>query len=115
MTEVPPPILEIVTMRITYTRSGGFAGVRRPPLMLDTATMPNDEARAWERLVAAADFFTLPATIASKGAQADRFQFSIKVQQDDGREHSVTVSEDAVPTSLGPLVQRLQDLTKKSG
>jgi hypothetical protein len=101
-------------MRITYTRSGGFAGVRRPPLTLDTATMPNEEARAWEQLVADADFFTLPATIAAKGAQADRFQLSIKVQQDDGREHSVTVSEDAVPKSLSPLLQRLQDPPKKS-
>ena len=99
-------------MRITYARSGGFGGIRRPPLTLDTATMSKDEAGAWEQLVAQADFFALPATIASRGGQADRFQFSITVQQ-DGREHCVTVSEDAVPEPLRPLLQRLQEPPKK--
>jgi hypothetical protein len=101
-------------MRITYARSGGFAGVRRPPVELDTATLPNDEARAWEKLVAQADFFALPASIPSRGPQADRFNYTITVRQEGGAEHTVTVSEEAVPDALRPLLKRLQEAPRRS-
>ena len=52
-------------MRITLTRSGGFAGILPPPVTLDTAALPRGVARRIEELVASADFFNLPHTLAA--------------------------------------------------
>ena len=60
-------------MRIQFEQSGGFvAGVRRPPVTIDTDALPPEEAKKWQELVTAADFFNLPATSSSSGC-AGRF------------------------------------------
>ena len=48
-------------MRIEFLQSGGVAGVRRAPLIIDTTSLPTEEARRWHNLVAAAEFFNLPS------------------------------------------------------
>jgi hypothetical protein len=89
-------------MRVSLKRSGGFAGVSMQTTV-DTATLPPAEAAQLQNLVAAADFFRLPETIASRG-QPDRFQYQLAIEE-NGRQHTVTVGESAMPGPLNPLIE----------
>jgi hypothetical protein len=96
-------------MRIEFQRSGGFAGLRLATTV-DTDKLPADEADELKRLVDAADFFHLPATLkATRGA--DQFTYRLTVEAGD-RQHTLEVSESAAPESLRPLLQRLAALAR---
>ena len=91
-------------MQITVERTGGFTGI---PLAktVDSATLPQQEAIRLHQMMAAADFFKLPSTIPSI-PQPDRFQYQITAEQ-EGKLHSVTVGEAAVPANLKTLLNWL--------
>lgn len=92
------------TMHITVERTGGFTGI---PLtkMLDSGTLSPQEAAGLQQMMESADFFKLPSTIPST-PQPDRFQYRITVEQ-EGRRHSVTVGETAIPAGMKPLLNWL--------
>ncbi|WP_193200084.1 protealysin inhibitor emfourin [Nostoc sp. MG11] len=92
-------------MRISFERTGGFAGISKKKTF-DTATLPPNEAQELPRLVEAADLFKLPERITSPSAQSDRFQYKLTVE-DNGMQHTVTVSEAALPGTLRPLIEWL--------
>jgi hypothetical protein len=92
-------------MRMTFERTGGFAGITMTKVF-DTADLPENEANQLCQLIDAADFFRLPKTIASTSKQPDRFQYQLKVE-DNGKQHTVEVSEQAVPGTLRPLLDWL--------
>ena len=92
------------TMRITVSRTGGFAGIRPPPIVLDTATLAGVAKKRVEQLVAACDFFDLPVTPAASGKSADQFLHHITIAGDDGREHSVRLHADAASAPLRDLL-----------
>ena len=91
-------------MQVTVERTGGFTGI---PLTktVDSATLSHQEAVRLHQMMDAADFFELPSTIPST-PQPDRFQYRITVEQ-EGKQHSVTVGEAAVPVNLKPLLNWL--------
>jgi hypothetical protein len=91
-------------MRIEFTRSGGFGGLRVAKV-LNTDEMPEEEALALKELVKSAEFFDLPESLRSRGA--DKVQYDITIES-DGRIHTVKADEDAIPPSLVPLVKRLE-------
>ena len=91
-------------MRITVSRSGGFAGIRPPPIMLDTASLAGAAKKRVEQLVAECGFFELPATLAASVKSADQFLHHITIAGDDGREHSVTLPADAASAPLRDLL-----------
>jgi hypothetical protein len=93
-------------MRISFERTGGFAGISRTK-SVDTADIPANEADQLPQLVEASDFFNLPENITASTTQADRFQYTLTVE-DEGRKHTVTVSEAALPGTLRPLIEWLQ-------
>jgi hypothetical protein len=93
-------------MRISFERTGGFAGISSTKTV-DTADIPANEADQLPQLVEASDFFNLPEKITASTAQADRFQYTLTVE-DEGRKHTVTVSEAALPGTLRPLIEWLQ-------
>ncbi|MBD2777956.1 protealysin inhibitor emfourin [Iningainema tapete] len=93
-------------MRISFERTGGFAGISRSKTV-DTSTMPESEAKQLPQLLEAANFYNLPANITAPPNQPDRFQYTLTVE-DQGEEHSVTVSEAAMPGTLRPLIEWLQ-------
>jgi hypothetical protein len=95
-------------MRVTLSRSGGFAGILPPPISLDTSALPSALAGRLEGLVAAVDFFRLPRTVAPSTRQPDRLQFSVCVANDDGREHTVTCDEEIAPAGFLELVRAIQ-------
>jgi len=91
---------------ITYERSGGFAGMRKRALV-DTATLAPAERAEWERLVDAAQFFRLPATIPPKNPQGrDMFIHVIRVER-QGVRHEVRVTGTPDSEPLGALIGRL--------
>ncbi len=98
-------------MRMSFERSGGFAGITMNKA-LDTANMPENEAQQLRQLVDAADFFRLPSKIASKGPQPDRFQYRLTLE-DKGKQHTVEVGEQAVPGTLSPLLEWLTTAVRR--
>ncbi|MBD2437896.1 protealysin inhibitor emfourin [Nostoc sp. FACHB-110] len=95
-------------MRISFERTGGFAGIRRTKTV-DTANLPANEANALPRLVEVADFFNLPAQIPTPNVQGDRFEYKLTVE-DHGKQHTVIVSEAALPGTLRPLIEWLNNV-----
>ncbi|MBD2413058.1 hypothetical protein FACHB389_02080 [Nostoc calcicola FACHB-389] len=98
-------------MRISFERTGGFAGISKKTTV-DTAELPANEANTLKRLVEAADLFGLPEQITSPNPQSDRFQYKLTVE-DNGRQHTVTVGEAALPGTLRPLIEWLQNTAQK--
>jgi hypothetical protein len=94
-------------LRLELTRSGGFAGLTTSMGTLDTSEMPEGEARKVEELYRAAPLDELARRAPASRGGADRFQYHLTVEDDDGRrEH--TVREDEVPDGLRPLIERVQ-------
>jgi hypothetical protein len=91
-------------MQITLERTGGFTGI---PLTktIESAALSLQGSSKLNEMIAAAGFFELPSTIHSI-PQPDRFQYQITVVK-EGKQHSVTVSESAVPAKLKPLLNWL--------
>jgi hypothetical protein len=100
-------------MRLTLTRSGGFAGLLPPPVTLDTAALPRSAAKRIEGWVASADFFNLPQTMAAPTRQPDRLQFTLRIVNDDGQEHTVRCDEEAAPEPFLELVRTVQKAARK--
>lgn len=98
-------------MKITFEQSGGFA-VLRFSIAIDTDELTPEKAQQLIQLVEAADFFNLPARIVSPRPQPDRFQYKLMVTG-KGQQHTVTVSEEAMPVSLGPLVKWLAEAARQ--
>ena len=91
-------------MRMTVSRTGGFAGLRPPPAVLDTATLAGAAKKRVEQLVAACGFFDLPVTPTGAGKSADQFLHRLTIAHDDGREHTVEFTADAVSGPLRDLL-----------
>lgn len=98
-------------MRLSLTRTGGFAGLMRPPIVVDTTSLAVAAATRCEKLLTAADFFHLPQELLST-QQPDRFQFSLLVERDDGHSHSVTFDETTDNASLAALAKLIPTLAK---
>ncbi len=99
-------------MRISLERTGGFAGMTRNTTV-DTASLPSHQANQLPSLLEAADFFNLPTDIETPANQRDRFQYRLTVE-DKEKQHTVTVSEAAMPGTLRPLIEWL-DRTSSGG
>ncbi len=98
-------------MKISFERSGGFAGLRLSALF-DTELLPPATAAALTRLVEEADFFALPAILPGSPNAADMYQYVLTVE-DEMRSHTVTASEDAASDALRQLLQYLMRLARK--
>ena len=95
------------SLRIELTRSGGIAGLSTTLGELDTAELPEAEAREVEELVTRADLPALEAASPMRGEGADRFQYELTIE-DAGVRRELAMSEDSVPDDLRPLIDRLK-------
>jgi|SRR5579859_4992989 len=91
-------------MRIEFTRSGGYTGIRLNRTF-DTVQLPEEEAHQLDQLVDAANFFNLPEGLQSGGA--DKLQYKISIER-DGKTHTVQADERAAPPSLAGLIKKLE-------
>ncbi len=99
-------------MRISFERSGGFAGITMKTAV-DEKDLAPDEAQKLRKLVEEADFFNSPGKITSRSPQPDRFQYELKLEEND-RQHTVTMSEEAMPARLKPLVNWLMEKSRQT-
>ncbi|MGB7573906.1 MAG: protealysin inhibitor emfourin [Thermodesulfobacteriota bacterium] len=99
-------------MRISFERSGGFAGIIMKTAV-DEKDLAPGEAQKLRQLVEEADFFNSPGKITSRSPQPDRFQYELRLEE-KGRQHAVTVSEEVMPAKLKPLVQWLMGKARQT-
>ncbi len=97
-------------MRISLERTGGFAGISKR-VTVDTNNLAPEEAKQLPCLLETADFFNLPATITTPSKERDRFQYTLTVEDSD-RQHTVTVSEAALPATLRSLIEWVNTVVK---
>jgi hypothetical protein len=98
------------TMKISFVRTGGFAGLRLATTV-DSATLSPEEAAQLQALVENAKFFTLPANVRRKTSGADRFQYTITIETPE-QQHTVTVEESAASPELLQLLSWLTTAAK---
>jgi hypothetical protein len=101
-------------MKIEVKRSGGVAGLRLPPVTVDSDRLPADDARKLQELIGAADFFNLPPKSPTPPRGADRIQYTVAVDTGD-RRHQVQLSEDQMPEGLQRLVDWLAEARARLG
>lgn len=99
-------------IRIHFERSGGFAGMGMAAT-IDSDSLSPQEERDLRSMVEAAGFFQLPGMIAAPTTGADRFVYRLAVEV-DGQEHTVEMSEAAVPSQLRPLLEWLTTAARKA-
>ena len=99
-------------MRISFERSGGFAGITMKTAV-DEKDLAPDEAQKLRNLVEEADFFNSPGKIMSQSPRPDRFQYELRLEE-KGRQHTVTMSEEALPQKLKPLVNWLMEKSRQT-
>jgi hypothetical protein len=80
---------------------------------VDEKDLAQDEAQKLRQLVEEADFFSLPNKIMPRSPQPDRFQYELRLEE-KGRQHTVTVSEEAMPAKLKPLVNWLMERSRQA-
>jgi hypothetical protein len=97
-------------MHISFLRTGGFAGIRLA-CEIDSEKLPAEEARQLSEFVEAANFFELPESMRSGGA--DQLQYKISVEK-EGKLHVVEADERAMPPTLSPLVKWLTAAARRS-
>jgi len=100
-----------VGIRVTVTRSGGFAGLTQPPYELDSADLSSEDAEELERRVAAADFFELPSIVPAAAAAPDAFQYDVTVES-GGRHHTVRAGDVSAPEALLDLVEHVMSAAR---
>jgi len=99
-------------MRITFERTGGLAGMTVSG-EVDTASLPPEEAQALREMVEAAGVFDLPSKPASPAPGADRFRYTLTVE-DGERRHTVEVAEAGASDALQALLRRLTVLARRA-
>src|SRR6476619_3767975 len=98
-------------MRLRLIRTGGAAGMRLSTTV-DTQSLRAGDAQHIEELVRAADVFRLRSDSIADTTLRDHYQYELCVEE-GRKEHTITVTEFAVPASLRPLVDELVKYARK--
>ncbi|MDX6693348.1 MAG: hypothetical protein QOF02_951 [Blastocatellia bacterium] len=95
-------------MRISFKRSGGFAGLpgQNQSLEIDSEKLPHPKAQELERLVEETRPFDHPSEQKSASKMRDGFQYDLTLDAGD-RTHSLKLTDGAVPDKLQPLIEWL--------
>ena len=94
-------------MRIELRQQGGFAGLRRPPLVVETEDLELARARELEQLAAA-----LPAG-GPPGKGADLMRYDVLVDDASGR-RTATFFEPDVPAPVRSLLKLAREAGSRS-
>jgi len=97
-------------MRIHFERTGGFTGMR-VKTTVETGSLPGEQAEKLRHLIAAADFFELPAQLVSPERGADQFHYKVTVEEED-RHHTVESGDQSAPEELQSLLRELTRLAR---
>ena len=80
---------------------------------LDSDSLSPQEESDLRNMIETAGFFQLPSVIDSSGRGADRFLCRLTVEL-DGQQHTLDISESAVPAELRPLLERMTTLARRA-
>jgi hypothetical protein len=111
-------------MRISFERTGGFAGNIRFNAEADTKSrqltrgasrmsreLSPDEAKHLEELVQKIDFQRAAQSRSRNPRREDTFQYTLAIETDDGQKHTLHIDESA---ATGPLMDLIEHLTRLS-
>jgi hypothetical protein len=101
-------------MRIEFAQEGGlgyFPSLNKP-VTVEVDHLDKEEAEELKRLVEAARFFDLPASIGAPARGAADYQHYILSIEDDGRQHTVRVLVPVEDPALQELVRAVQKHVK---
>ena len=98
-------------MRIEFERVGGVAGIRLRG-SIDTDVLPPEEAKSWQALVEKAQLGQMRQSSRAGGRTRDSFEYWLTVK-DGGKRSSVRMTDETLPPSATPLIDRLLALAKK--
>ncbi|MBE3559792.1 MAG: hypothetical protein IMW89_11290 [Ktedonobacteraceae bacterium] len=97
-------------MRVQLKIEGGiafFPGLRKP-VVIDTDHLPASEAAELKRLVQATRFFDLPETVSPPPPGAADYQQYVITVEDEGRQHSVRLTDPVENPAMQALLSYLQ-------
>lgn len=91
-------------MRVVLQQEGGFAGLVRPPLVVDSAQLAPVQQRELDRLIVECNFFQLPADgpTPPQGA-ADYVTYTLTVEREQ-QIHSIHVADPVTDVALAALI-----------
>jgi hypothetical protein len=91
-------------MRVVLQQEGGFAGLVRPPLIVDSAQLALEQQRELDQLIVECDFFRLPAdgSIPPQGA-ADYVTYTLTVEHEQ-QTYSIRVTDPVTDQALAALI-----------
>ena len=101
-------------MQIEFSVSGGVAhlpGLQKP-VVIDAARLTGEERDELNRLIGAAHFFDLPATIGVPAKGAADYQHNVVTIDDNGQRHTVKILAPSEDAALRELVQAIQKHAK---
>jgi hypothetical protein len=101
-------------MRIEFSLDGGvgyFPGLSRP-VSVDVAQLNTADAEELQRLIGAARFFDLPATIGAAPRGAADLQHVTLTIEEDGRRNTVRILVPVADPALNDLVRAVQKQVK---
>jgi hypothetical protein len=91
-------------MKLELARGGGVAGLQRPPLVVDTAALPDAARGPLEAL--AARVLALPAPRVAE--VADQVGYALTITDDRGAAHTIDFALGSAPPELKALVGELR-------
>jgi hypothetical protein len=97
-------------MKLTLTRGGGLAGLRKPPVELDTAALAAD---ARDRVYAMVDAAPLASTPETAGA--DQLGYTLTITDDDGAMRTTELTMADAPPALRALIGEIRRLAGERG
>jgi emfourin len=91
-------------MRVLLQQEGGFAGLIRPPLVVDSVQLAVEQQRELDQLMVACDFFHLSSDgpTPPQGA-ADYMSYTLTVERDE-QSHSLHVTDPVTDAALAALI-----------
>jgi hypothetical protein len=91
-------------MQVVLHQEGGFAGLVRPPLVVDSAQLALEQQRELSQLIVECGFFQLPANGPSpqEGA-ADYVTYTLTVEGEQ-QTHSIRVTDPVTDAALAALI-----------
>jgi hypothetical protein len=91
-------------MRVALHQEGGFAGLVRPPVVVDSMRLAPEQQRELDRLIVECDFFHLPADgpTPPEGA-ADYMTYTLTIEREQ-QTHSIRVTDTVADAALAALI-----------
>ena len=97
--------------KIKFERTGGFAGIRlAAEIKMDD--LPEDQKREIIELLDEVDFNEISEKFTDEKPIPDEFVYSITVNSRE-KEYQVVAGESALPNDLQPLLEILENITKR--